>query len=558
MTKRFKTVFAENIFRQKYAQGPSDSWDSLADRLVNDVCGDRSLCAKPNTSPIMSKEDQAQLAEYIKLMYFIPGGRYLYYAGRPISFYNNCFALIGQEDTREEWGNFVKKASDALMSGGGIGGEYSVFRAKGKPLARTGGTSSGPIPLMCSTNEIGRNVMQGGSRRSAIYAGLNWSHGDAHDFIRVKDYPEHLRLLKEQDLNFPLPLDMTNISIGWDTKFAVMNGSTTLSPQLNSNNLPDIWYDSVRRMCKTGEPGHAYNFWENEKDIGRNACGEFTSEDDSDVCNLGSVNFGAIPDINTLRDVCNLASKFLVCGSIRGDLPYDKVREVREQNRKVGLGVMGVHEWLLKRGLCYGMCVELAAWFNCYMMESMYGANEWSDRFFINRPKKYRSIAPAGTIGILASTTTGIEPLYAVAYKRRYLSQGSDWKYQYVIDGTAQRLIDDYGVDPYTIESAYDLAKTPERRIAFQADVQKYVDMGISSTLNLEAWGTEFNNEDTCKDLAHILAKYCHGLRGMTAYPDGSRGGQPLTVVDYDFAKNQEGMVYDEVEDRCSGSVCGI
>ena len=117
MTKRFKTTFAEDIFRQKYAQGPSDSWDALANRLVNDVCGDRSLCAKPNTSPLMSREDQAQLTEYIKKMYFIPGGRYLFYAGRPISFFNNCFALIGQEDTREEWGNIVKKSSDALMSG---------------------------------------------------------------------------------------------------------------------------------------------------------------------------------------------------------------------------------------------------------------------------------------------------------------------------------------------------------------------------------------------------------------------------------------------------------
>ena len=95
------------------------------------------------------------------------------------------------------------------------------------------------------------------------------------------------------------------------------------------------------------------------------------------------------------------------------------------------------------------------------------------------------------TIGILASTTTGVEPLYAVAYKRRYLSQGTDWKYQYVIDGTAQRLIDEYGIDPATIETAYDLAKDPERRIAFQADVQDFVDMGISSTLNLEAWGTQ-------------------------------------------------------------------
>lgn len=387
MTRRFKTIFAENIFRQKYAQGPSDTWDALADRLVNDVCGDRSLCAKPNTSPLMSKEDQAQLAEYIKTMKFIPGGRYLYYAGRPTSYYNNCYVLIGQEDTREEWGNLVKKASDALMSGGGIGGEYSIFRCKGKPLARTGGTASGPIPLMSSINEIGRNVMQGGSRRSAIYAGLNWQHGDAWDFLRSKDYPEHIRKLKDADFNFPATLDMTNISLGWDDDFIALR---------DLGQLPDLWIESVKRMCKTGEPGHAYNFGKESRFVGRNACGEFISEDDSDVCNLGSINFGAINTIGELADVCNLAAKFLICGSIRGDLPFDKVREVRERNRNIGLGVMGVHEWLLKHNYIYGMNDELRQWFSTYRACSEISANEWSDRFFINRPKRYRSVAPAG------------------------------------------------------------------------------------------------------------------------------------------------------------------
>jgi ribonucleoside-diphosphate reductase alpha chain len=82
--------------------------------------------------------------------------------------------------------------------------------------------------------------------------------------------------------------------------------------------------------------------------------------------------------------------------------------------------------------------------------------------------------------------------------------------------------------------------------------------MAISSTLNLPAWGTSLNNEDTSKDLADTIAKYCHGLRGLTVYPDGSRGGQPLTAVDYEEAKSKRGVIFDEQEERCSGGVCGV
>jgi ribonucleoside-diphosphate reductase alpha chain len=88
--ERFKTEFAHDIFHSRYAQGQNDTWDALSERLVNDVCGDRSLSAKPTTSELMSKADQAQLVQYIKEMKFLPGGRYLYYGGRPVSFYNNC------------------------------------------------------------------------------------------------------------------------------------------------------------------------------------------------------------------------------------------------------------------------------------------------------------------------------------------------------------------------------------------------------------------------------------------------------------------------------------
>ena len=213
--QRFKTSFAENIFRQKYAQGPSDTWDALAERLVEDVGGSRS----GKDRAIMSESDRAELTEHIKAMRFLPGGRYLYYAGRPNSFFNNCYLLRAEEDTREEWANVAWRSMSCLMTGGGIGVDYSRLRPSGKILSRTGGKSSGPLPLMHSINEIGRGVMQGGSRRSAIYASLNWQHEDIPLFLTAKNWTEDVKRLKEADFNFPGHLDMTNISVNYDDKW---------------------------------------------------------------------------------------------------------------------------------------------------------------------------------------------------------------------------------------------------------------------------------------------------------------------------------------------------
>lgn len=103
-----------------------------------------------------------------------------------------------------------------------------------------------------------------------------------------------------------------------------------------------------------------------------------------------------------MRDVCYLAAKFLICGTIRADLPYDKVRQVRETHRKIGLGMMGVHEWLLKRGMPYEVTPELNTWLQAWKDWTAIGANDQCDRFYISRCEKYNAIAPAGSIGILA------------------------------------------------------------------------------------------------------------------------------------------------------------
>ena len=553
MTKtQFRTKFGENIFRYKYAQNPDDNWDKLAERLVEDVCGTRW----GTQTALMSKEDRKQLVEYIRKFQFLPGGRYLYYAGRPFHAYNNCYLLRAEEDTREEWGQLAHKAMSCLTTGGGIGIDYSILREKGAELKRTGGTASGPIPLMEAVNEIGRRVMQGGSRRSAIYASLSMHHPDVNDFLHIKDWAKMevagtggltVADLKQADFNYHAPLDMTNISVNYDDAWG-----------FDPNN--PVFLENCRQALMTGEPGFSFNFGKKQNETLRNACTEVTSEDDSDVCNLGSVNLGNIQSLEEFTAVVHLASKFLVCGTLRADLPYEKVYKVREKNRRLGLGLMGIHEWLMQRGKKYEVDDELKQWLQVYESESEKSANEHCDRFYLSRPAAYRAIAPTGSIGILAGTTTGIEPLFAVAYKRRFLTEGTKWKYQYVVDGTAQSLIEQYGADPDKIESALDLSGDYERRIKFQADIQDYVDMSISSTINLPAWGSKENNPERVESFAKTLAKYAPRLRGFTCYPDGSRGGQPLTPVPYSEAIKHKDTIYDEVIDVCSltgGGTCG-
>ncbi len=553
----FRTEFSENIFNYKYKHEGASDWKELSETLIGDVCREH-----------LSDIDKAELIEFHTSMKFIAGGRYLYYCGRPFKAFNNCYLLRSEEDTREDWANLSWKAESCLMTGGGIGNDYSAYRAKGSKIFRTGGFASGPVSKMKMINEIGREVMQGGSRRSAIYASLNWLHPDISEFLHCKDwysmpvngtYDENLMPLtvghlKEKDFNYPAPLDMTNISLNYDNEFLA---------QIAKGLIPLTFVENCRQALKTGEPGFSFNFGKKEKETLRNACTEVTSSDDSDVCNLASVNLANIDDIDTFKRVCRQASKFLLCGTMVADLPYDKVYKVREKNRRLGLGLMGVHEWLLKRGYRYEVVPELHEWLKVYEEESEAGAKELAKKLSISKPVAYRAIAPTGTIGIMAGTTTGIEPLFAVAYKRRYLKGKKEWHYQYVIDGTAKILVEKLGINPDKIETAIDLANDYERRIKFQADVQDYVDMSISSTINLPRWGTELNNDTRVNDFARILAKYAPRLRGFTCYPDGARGGQPLTPVEYEEAKRHEGNEFKEAfHDVCDitgkNGGCGI
>lgn len=542
------SVFAKTIMEQKYSHtkkdGTPETWEDIAYRVAKNVM--KAVGA--------SKELIKDIEKMIAERKFIPGGRYLYAAGRPYHQVQNCL-LLKAEDSREGWSDLLQKASMALMTGAGIGIDYSDIRAEGKPIRKTGGQATGPIALMQMVNECGRGIMQGGSRRSAIWAGLNWKHPDIHKFINIKNWSDDIKKLKEKDFNFPATLDGTNISVQLDDEFfkAYNNDKHPLHAHAQS-----VYWATVKQMLTTAEPGFSIDTGVNSKETLRNACTEVTSSDDSDICNLGSINLSRINSLDEFKSIVRLATAFLLAGTVYSDVPYAKVDQVRTKNRRLGLGLMGIHEWLLTRGKKYQVDSELEEYLKEYAKSDEYAA-EFCDKWEISKPAKTRAIAPTGSIGILAETTTGLEPIFCVAYKRRYLKH-TTWHYQYVIDPTAKRLIEEKGVNPELIEDAYSLAEDVERRVAFQAWVQKYVDHSISSTINLPSWGSEHNNDKTVQSFGNMLIKYLPNLRGITCYPDGCRGGQPLSPVKYQTAIKHTGEIFIEQADVCDitkGGSCG-
>ena len=534
----FSSKFSHDIYLQKYSKDGVETWADTAKRVTEAVC-----------SQLLDTKTKEKIYNTILERKFIPGGRYLYSAGREFHQVNNCF-LFRAEDTRESWADIMHKITSSLMTGGGIGVDYSRLRHEGAKISRTGVTSTGPIALMKMVNESGRYIMQGGQRRSAIWAGLNWCHLDAFNFMKLKDYSETLKAAKLADLTFALPMELTNISIIYDTEFfiAIENESHPKHELAKK-----VWLQNCKQAFSTAEPGMSFNFRKDNESL-RNACTEVVSEDDSDKCNLGTLWLNRMKDKRDLAESTKYATMFLLCGGLYSDIPTQKIKEVGVKNNRIGLGLGGIHEWLMAKGQEYAVTPELHKLLSVYEQESDSAAFIGAKQLGVSVPKGVRAIAPTGTIGIIAESTTGIEPLFCKAYKRRYFKEGK-WMYQYVVDGSVKRLLEQ-GVKMENIKDAGDL--TFKQRVKFQADVQNYVDMAISSTCNMDSWGSPANNEGNYEKNAATLLKYAKRLRGVTVYPDGARGGQPLTRVSLEEALVDEGKVFEEAERECLNGVCGL
>jgi ribonucleoside-diphosphate reductase alpha chain len=562
----FETDFAQAIYEKRYKHPKDRNWAGTAARVVH-----FPFEALREQAPAEFLWDaRERITRMVERREFMPGGRYLYAAGRDFHQVNNC-VLLRCEDSREGWAELSYRAEMALMTGAGIGVWYGDVRPSGQPIARTGGTASGPLPKMGQINDTGRHVMQGGNRRSAIWAGLPWWHSDVFDFITCKDWSDEVKALKEKDWNFPAPMDTTNISVTLDDEFFEAytgNIAPERSDWLNGP-APDggswsawarrVYTTAVAHMLKHGEPGFTVDRGDKRDEVLRNACTEITSADDSDVCNLGSLVLPRFSNPEQFGAAVRDAVLYLTAGSLYSHVPYEKVAEVRDSNRRLGLGLIGVHEMCMKHGVRYGSPESfevLLPYMEQYARALEY-AHDWQDRLGLSRSKGATAIAPNGTIGIIAESTPSADPIFAAAEAREVRhahARGDNFEQHIVVDPVAARQLR-AGTDPSVIEDAYTLAEDPQRRLAMTAFLQGYTDHAISGTVNLPEPVT---NQFEVELLGSELMGYLPRLRGITFYPDGARSGQPRTRVDLQWALEQNGVVIEAEEERCAGGVCSL
>lgn len=525
--------FAESIFRRTYAFSETETWTGCAARVAKTVAN--------------TPQQERKFFELIRDRVIIPGGRYLYSAGRQHFRCSNCFGFVAG-DSREQWAQLLHDATLCLSTGGGLGVNYSSVRGAGSPIKTHGGTASGPLALAQMINEVARWIMAGGKRRSALWGGLSWNHPDSNTFLNAKRWDKNIMKMKSINFEYPAPLDMTNISIIIDDQYL---------RRLEEGD-PLVWqthYDICASMCQTGEPGLrnlSRVLQDDDQAFTTNACTEISLQD-SEACNLMSIILPRIRNLDHMEEVTRTAIQFLYNGSIKAVYPTEKIAETVRKNRRLGLGIMGLHEFMMMNEHKYEWFQKLETYLKTWKEVCDDEKVRYAGRIGGNVPINTRAWAPNGTISILGQTTSGVEPVFCVAYRRRYIDGGRG-KYQFVVDPTVKRLIE-LGIDADSIEDAYSLSKDIDRRLDVHLKIQQYTDGGISNTINLPEWGTDGN--DDYKAFAHKILKYLPHVKGLTVYPANSRPGQPLTPVSIQEALRHEGVVFEETGE-CMNGVCGL
>jgi len=487
---------------------------------------------------------------------FLPGGRILRNCGRPSGSLFNCYHLPCG-DSIEEIGQFIKDALILWSDGGGVGCNFSQLRPKGDIILGKGGQSSGLVSFIKAADGVAETIESGGARRAAALASVDVRHPEVCDFIDAKlqhGILPHFNISVAVNQEF---LNAVEEDKQWEFKFK-QRSYGKVKARL-------IWDKIIKNMIECAEPGllnwdylRKNNSYYYDPVTGTNPCGEAVLAP-YDVCNLGSLVLPSFITGNVytnwrkLESTVELAVRFLDNVIDVNKYSLKEIDIKAHNSRRIGIGVMGLAEYLFSKGVRYGSdksieeaekvmrfirniiyqtLVKLAdekgafpkfekmPYVNASFVKKLPGELRMDIKKYGSRCVTAMAIAPTGTISLIADVTSGIEPLFAKSYVRndrvgsrvyvhplyeRFLSEGID--------------IPDWYVDSFELE--------PKDHFNIQAAVQRFVDGAVSKTINMPAGTTD-------QQLSDLLLEYIKDLKGVTVYVDGVRQGQIYNKMDKD------------------------
>jgi len=511
-----------------------------------------------------TKETSMWEEKFYRLMadgLFLPNSPTLFNSGRSPQMLSACFVLTVPDSLR---GILEANTTAALIQkmGGGLGFNFSRLRGSGSKVKRTNGVASGPVSFMKAIHGFCQAIRQGGMRRGANLGLLSIEHPDIEDFITCKSEGG---------------LDAFNLSVSITDQFIgrIKDGA-------KDTDAARIWDLIVESAWKTGDPGllfidevNRFNPLLNEKIEGVNACGEQPLHNNAS-CNLGSINLAnclmetgdgrVVLDAELLGTTVRTAIRFLDDVLDVNEFPNEEIRKKSLDNRFVGLGVMGFADALYRMGKRYGCPSGADQAFATEVMKFV-GHNAANESEKLGRERgsfpniensMYKcggprrnvtltSIAPTGTISLLAGCSSGIEPNFGLVYKRKvdeveYLitnpvfaevaERNNYWDWanedemkESIFNGGGT--IKGYTFIPEDIREVFVVAHDLHYRqhIDIQAAFQQYTCSGVSKTINLPSSASK---EDVAAAYMYAYEKHC---KGVTVFRDGCKGEQVLSTV---------------------------